>query len=487
MKFDYLFEVMEKSKDITFIKNEKGESATYEDTLNYCDKLKDVISERCFVLILTKNTIGGVLNYLGCVKNRIVPLLINSITDEKLVAGLIKLYKPRYIFVPSEMRDKYSNYESVFDEYGYNVFRTDYDEKEELDDNLCMCMTTSGSTGGEKIVRLSYDNIATNTKQEWDFFLQNQKKFGNKFERGDFRTIVSLPICYSFMILVINMTILGGGVAGGTILITEKHLFEEEFWKFFFMAKSNALYGIPYHAQMLDKIGFFEKEYPFFSQMVIAGGHLTDELYDKCIKFSERNNSIFGIAYGQCEATAGISQLEYDMVSIKRDSIGKGMPDMKLYLVDDDDNVITEPNVAGELVCEGANVALGYANSRADLAKGDEFKGKIHTGDIAICDEDGYFFIRGRKKRFVKVYGNSVNLDDVDGLIRKKFKDLDCCCIGTDDNITIFVDDDKCIDDIVSYIASTLNFNKQVFKVRYTDKILRNDSGKIFYSKMMEL
>lgn len=482
-----LFKSMEQSKDITFIKNEKGESVTYGDALEYCDRIKEIIPERCFVFIFTKNNIGGVLNYMACVKNRIVPFLIDAITNEKLVAHLMEAYKPRYIFIPTSLKDRYSDFKVMHEEYDYLILRTNYDEKEDLYEDLCMCMTTSGSTGAEKVVRLSYNNIGENTQQEWDFFLKNQKSFGKHLDRGDFRTLVSLPICYSFIILVINITVLGGGVAGGTILITEKNLFEKEFWEFFFKEQSSALYGIPYHIQMLDKIHFFDKKCPFFSQMVVAGGQLTDELYEKCVKFSEENGSLFGIGYGQCEATAGISQLEATMVREKRGSIGKGLDGLKLYLVDENDNVIDTPNTPGELICEGPNVALGYAYSREDLAKGDEFNGKIHTGDIAICDEDGYYFIKGRKKRFIKVYGNSINLDNVELIVKSKYKDVDCICVGVDDDIRVFVNNESIVDELTDYLSDMLKFNKKAISVRYLEKMIRNETGKVLYSKMMEL
>lgn len=477
-----LFDKMEQYKDNIFIQNEKDETITYNDALRYSDRLKEIIPERCFVLILTKNTIGGVLNYISCVKNRIVPLLIDCNTNPKLVEKLLEQYKPRYVFMPNELKNKYKDYTTVHEEYDYTVLRTNYDEKENLYDELCMCISTSGSTGDQKLVRLSYNNIIENTLQGWDFFEENLKNQGIPIENNDFRSLVALPICYSFILLVINITILGGGI----VLITEKNFFEKEFWEFFVKERSTTLYGIPYHLEILDKINFFQAKYPFFKQMVIAGGNLSEELYDKCVSFAEKNNSIFGIGYGQTEATAVISELEADKVVTKRGSIGKGLSKIELFL-EDDGEIINEPNKEGELVCKGPNVALGYAKDRNDLSKPDEFNSILYTGDLAYFDEDGYFYIKGRKSRFVKVYGNRVSLDNIELITKEKYKDIDIACIGKDNNICVFINNKSYVQEIESYILDMFSFNKKVINIKHIENIPRNESGKVLYSKLIEL
>ena len=56
----------------------------------------------------------------------------------------------------------------------------------------------------------------------------------------------------------------------------------------------------------------------------------------------------------------------------------------------------------------------------------DERHGILETGDMAKCDEDGCFYNVGRKKRFLKVFGNRMNLDRLERMIKKQFSDLDC-------------------------------------------------------------
>ena len=70
------------------------------------------------------------------------------------------------------------------------------------------------------------------------------------------------------------------------------------------------------------------------------------------------------------------------------------------------------------LSIRGPNVCLGYAMTRDDLARGDDFAGVLRTGDVARLDDDGFIYITGRLKRFVKIHGVSVNLEHVENVIR---------------------------------------------------------------------
>ena len=76
------------------------------------------------------------------------------------------------------------------------------------------------------------------------------------------------------------------------------------------------------------------------------------------------------------------------------------------------------------LVYEGKNVTLGYAICKEDLKKEDERYGVLETGDMAKMDEEGYFYIVGRKKRFLKIFGNRVNLDETERMIKVTFEGL---------------------------------------------------------------
>ena len=153
-------------------------------------------------------------------------------------------------------------------------------------------------------------------------------------------------------------------------------------------------------------------------------------------------------------------------------SMGVAIPGGRFELVD------------GELVYYGDNVTLGYAECAEDLAKGDERHGRLVTGDMARVDEDGFYYIVGRKKRFLKIYGNRVNLDETERLVKGRFRDLDCACGGVDDKMQIFVTDQGQMQAVRDFVAEKTHLNFAAFNVQYLASIPKNASGKTLYSEL---
>ena len=137
----------------------------------------------------------------------------------------------------------------------------------------------------------------------------------------------------------------------------------------------------------------------------------------------------------------------------------------------------------GELLYEGPNVSLGYAECAADLTKDDENHGVLHTGDLAYRDVDGFYFIAGRKKRFVKLFGNRISLDYVEIILKDKLKE--CVCAGNDSKLIIYTTDTVYDEnDIIDYIVDRTKIVRTVFSVRHIDEIPRSESGKILYKEL---
>ena len=164
--------------------------------------------------------------------------------------------------------------------------------------------------------------------------------------------------------------------------------------------------------------------------------------------------------------------------------MGIAIPGGKFHLTDEKGNEIDEPNVAGELIYEGDNVTLGYAECGDDLKKGDERGGVLETGDMAQFDTDGYYYIVGRKKRFLKIYGNRVNLDEIDRLIKSEFDEIEVVSAGIDDHMYLFVTDEKLSDKVKHFVALKTGLNSGAFHMVTVDAIPKNDSGKILYKEL---
>ena len=226
---------------------------------------------------------------------------------------------------------------------------------------------------------------------------------------------------------------------------------------------------------------------PTLKYVTQAGGKLDIDLIKDFYTTAKKKKFKFIIMYGQTEATARMSYLKWKYLKNKKGSIGKPIRGGKFFLIDKNNKKIKKNNLPGELVYKGNNVCLGYANNRFDLEKGDENNKKLFTGDIAIKDSSGYYYIIGRKKRFIKLFGYRINLDDIEKLIKKL--GFDCACNGDDKKIYIFlnVQDKAYMQKVKNTLNKEITLIKNNYKIMFIKKIPRNNSGKILYSKLDEL
>lgn len=156
--------------------------------------------------------------------------------------------------------------------------------------------------------------------------------------------------------------------------------------------------------------------------------------------------------------------------------------------MEDEHTEITKPNIPGELCYEGPNVTLGYAQCAEDLARGDERHGRLLTGDIAYVDEDGFYYITGRKKRFVKIMGKRVNMDEIEQLFKNTFTTGDFAATGHDDDLWIFTTAPETdISSLEDFLAKKTSLHPSCFTIRHIDTIPKNSSGKTQYTALLEL
>ena len=166
--------------------------------------------------------------------------------------------------------------------------------------------------------------------------------------------------------------------------------------------------------------------------------------------------------------------------------MGIPIPGGRFSRLDTDDREFSSPGIVGELIYYGDNVTMGYATCREDLNKEDEWHGRLVTGDMAMMDEDGFFYITGRKKRFVKLFGNRVNLDECEQLILGAFPSVDCACLGVDEKLTAFITDASLCEEVHSFLSKTLSLNRNGFQVLFRESIPKSSSGKTSYTQLQE-
>jgi acyl-coenzyme A synthetase/AMP-(fatty) acid ligase len=273
-------------------------------------------------------------------------------------------------------------------------------------------------------------------------------------------------------------------MVGATILITDKSLMQKGFWNFFKDNGATSFGGVPYTYEILKKLRFMKMDLPSLRTMTQAGGKLTPELHEEFAEYAKETGRNFVVMYGQCEATARMAYLPADKAVEKKGSMGIAIPGGRFHLIDVNGEIITEPFVTGELVYEGANVTLGYAECGDDLAKGDERGGILQTGDMAQFDNDGYYYIVGRKRHFLKIYGNRVNLYEIDRMIKGAFDGMDCASTDMDDHMSVYITDESAADAVKNYVVSKTGLNPAAFQVVVIDAIPKNDAGKVLYKEL---
>lgn len=460
---------LKKYKQNIAIIDENNKKVTYEQLDNECQMLADIIGSRCLVFSLCNNSIGSILGYIGFINRDIVPVMLSDNLERDLLNNLLEIYRPAYLWVPVNQEEAFENTTCVYKAYNFVLLKTNYDKKYPLYDELALLLTTSGSTGSPKFVRQSYENILNNAMSIIKYLELDDKE----------RPITTLPMNYTYGLSIINSHLL----VGATILVTDKSLMQREFWEFLKEARATSFGGVPYTYEMLDKIHFMKMDLPQFTTMTQAGGKLTPELHEKFAEYAEKTGKKFVVMYGQCEATARMGYLPADKAVEKKGSMGVAIPGGKFHLIDADGKPIYEPYITGELVYEGKNVTLGYAECGEDLIKGDERKGILKTGDMAQFDEDGYYYIVGRKKRFLKIYGNRVNLDEIERLIKGRFG-IETASTGVDDHLYLFITDETVLEEVKRYVTEKTRLNPMAFHIMVINEIPKNDSGKIQYKEL---
>ena len=455
--------------DNTAFADEYGSSVTYRELKAEGDALAEKAG-RCLVFCLCTNTIGSAFGYASFLEHGIVPVMLNAQLERESVDNLLSIYSPSYLWIPEALAGDFSGTDTLFSKYGYLLVRTHYEKEYPLNDELALLLTTSGSTGSPKFVRQSYDNIRANTESIVSYLKLDESE----------RPITTLPMNYTYGLSIINTHL----AVGATVLLTDKGLMQKDFWRFFKEAGATSFGGVPYTYEMLDRLRFFRMDLPTLRTMTQAGGKLTPELHEKFAAFADGTGRNFVVMYGQCEATARMGYLPPEMAVAKKGSMGIAIPGGSFRLIDADGNTVTEPDTDGELVYEGKNVTLGYAECGSDLIKGDERGGVLETGDMARRDADGYYYIVGRKKRFLKIYGNRVNLDEIDRLIKGKFG-IEAASAGVDDHMHIFITEEKYAADVKDFVVSKTKLNPVAFDIEVIDGIPKNDSGKIMYNLLM--
>ena len=290
----------------------------------------------------------------------------------------------------------------------------------DLHPDLTVLLTTSGSTGSPRLVRLSRDNVASNATAIADYLGLSDH------DRG----VLSLPLHYCYGLSVLNSHL----AVGAGIVVTNLSVVDECFWRLVDRHGVTGLAGVPHTFDLLDASGFADRKSPRLRYITQAGGKLAPERVTQYLRLGQRRGWDFIVMYGQTEATARMSYLPPELAELHPSAIGVPIPGGSLRLDPVDD--VADPAV-GELVYSGPNVMMGYARTSADLARGPELT-ELRTGDLGRPVGDGLFEVVGRRSRFAKVFGLRLDLDEIERHLASS--GMNAACAESAGSLVVVVD-----------------------------------------------
>tara|TARA_B110000438_G_C15815180_1_gene651598 strand:- start:466 stop:1863 length:1398 start_codon:yes stop_codon:yes gene_type:complete len=444
--------------------SENKEYFSFKDILNKGESLNKNLQSGSLVFVLAENEIDFVSSYISFFKKGIAQMLLNPKIPNDFLNELIIKYMPNYILLPNSRKNELKNYKVLNESNNYQLIELNRDKPYSINKDLALLLGTSGSTGSMKFVRISHQNVYHNTED-----IVNCLKIDESH-----RSITTMPPFYTYGLSVINTHLF----TGASILVTKVKAVEFFFWQLMKDEKICSFAGVPFFYEVLNKIKFNNINLPYLKYFTQAGGALKKDLIEYFLKYSLKNKKKFIIMYGQTEATARIAYLPFEMLEKKIGSVGIPIGKGKIYLQNDDN----KKDKKGEIIFEGKNVSLGYAESFKDLIKGDHNNKKLRTGDIGIKDNDGYLYITGRKSRDIKLFGHRVSLDEVEKILLKKGYDCKCCMF--DNKVAIFHTDKTYNGEILKYISNKTNIYLNCFILKYIKKFPTNENGKTSYEKL---
>ena len=416
-----------------------------DQKINYFPKFE----QRQLILAFTSRDIHFLSLYLWALRNNHVLILSDPSLDITFQKQLINKYEPNLI-------------------WQNNTLQVISESRVKLHPSLAITLSTSGSTGDTKQIRLSYQNIQSNASSIAQYLgIDNTET-----------SITSLPLHYSYGLSVLNSHL----EVGADIVLSKKSIVNRDFWRLFKEKSCTSLAGVPYMYEMLKKLRFERMELPSLRYLTQAGGKLDNEYIKYISDYSLKKNINCFVMYGQSEATARISYLPPPNLPNNIGSIGVAIPGGELYLENINAFAKVHNYSVGELCYKGLNVMMGYSSNKLDLSKGDVQNSKLKTGDLAYCNDQNMYFIVGRLNRFIKLFGIKVGLDDLENKMRKLSKS-NMLITGSDDRIMVALDkkDANKMQKIKDILVNNFGFYHKTIDIQLFDEFPRFSSNKYNY------
>ncbi|WP_051772366.1 AMP-binding protein [Saccharothrix sp. NRRL B-16314] len=330
--------------------------------------------------------------------------------------------------------------------------------------DTALLLSTSGTTGSPKAVRLSYDGVADNAEAIARVLHITAAE----------RAPTTLPITHAYGLSVLNSHLRSG--AG--IVLSDRNPLSLAMWDHLTRAGATSFAAVPTTYAAFGPAHLNLLERTEIRTMTQSGARMPDELTMRLVRMMERRQGRFFPMYGQTEATSRIACLDPTDLPDRLGSVGSAVPGGVITIAPSEAHDRAAPG-EGAVHYRGPGVMLGYATGRDDLRRGPEVD-VLDTGDLGYL-RDGYLYLTGRTKRIVKVLGVRTSLDDLERVVERSDHPSAVVC-GDDDVVYLFGAGDPTVHEQQRrQLAEALGVPSRHVAVRHVDRLPHTSGGKIDY------
>jgi len=347
--------------------------------------------------------------------------------------------------------------------------------------DLAALMPTSGSTGTPRFVEVSHGNLIANTEA-----IIRSQRLG-----VDEKAMLIMPISYCFGASVLHTHL----YRGGSVVFDARFMFPDKVLHAINSYGCTTFAGVPtVYNILLRRSSLRAMTFPTLRRFLQAGGGLAPQNVEEMRTIVP--SADFFVMYGQTEATARISCLPPDRIGDKIGSAGVALDNLRLRIVDDEEQDAPQGNV-GHILVAGPSICEGYFGDPE--ASQEKFSnGWLHTGDVGLLDKDGYLWIQGRTSDFVKIRGYRVGLADVEARVAAVAGVSECAATGiphpeAGEALAIFVVADETsahnnrTSSVTDRVRQALPAQWTCSLVKLVSELPRTGNGKIARSQLQEL
>ncbi len=278
---------------------------------------------------------------------------------------------------------------------------------------------TSGTTGFPKGVMLTHSNLANNAANIAECMNLSRKD----------RMCIPVPFFHCFGCVLGTLAC----VTAGATMVPVQEFNPKEVLSAVETEKCTALHGVPtmFIAELNDQ-DFASYDLSSLRTGIMAGSNCPIEVMKKVI--DNMGMSEITIAYGQTEASPVITQTRVnDSLKRRVETVGRALPNVEVKITEPGTNQEVARGIQGELCTRGYHVMKGYYKNSEDTAAVIDEDGFLHTGDLAIMDEEGYCRITGRLKDMIIRGGENIYPREIEEFLYKHPNILDVQIVGVPD------------------------------------------------------